>query len=164
MIGILKGLTDPVVGLSMGQTAENLAFRFGIAREQMDAFAVRSHQRVAAGLDAGHYEEIVPLIDADGTIYREDDGLRRDSSPAKLAKLKPFFDRKYRQRHAGQQLADHRRRGLAAARLREGAATTTASNRSGASSIRNGRRSIRRRWASGRCMPPHRSCSATGSA
>jgi acetyl-CoA C-acetyltransferase len=48
VIGIMKGLTDPMVGQLMGQTAENLAHRFGITREQMDAFAVRSHQRVAA--------------------------------------------------------------------------------------------------------------------
>ena len=52
VIGIVKGLTDPVVGLMMGQTAENLAWRFGISREEMDAFAVRSHQRVAAAQDA----------------------------------------------------------------------------------------------------------------
>ena len=49
VIGIMKGLTDPMVGLLMGQTAENLAHRFGITREQMDAFSVRSHQRVAQG-------------------------------------------------------------------------------------------------------------------
>src|ERR671923_2670564 len=54
VIGIMKGLTDPMVGLLMGQTAENLAHRFGITREQMDAFAVRSHQRVAAAQAAGH--------------------------------------------------------------------------------------------------------------
>src|ERR1700741_2652496 len=46
VIGIMKGLTDPMVGLLMGQTAENLAYRFGITREQMDAFSVRSHLRV----------------------------------------------------------------------------------------------------------------------
>ena len=95
VIGIMKGLTDPVVGLLMGQTAENLAYRFGLTREQMDRFSVRSHQRVAAGIDAGHYGEIVPLVAGDGAVYREDDGLRRDSSMAGLAKLKPFFDKKY---------------------------------------------------------------------
>lgn len=95
VIGILKGLTDPVVGLSMGQTAENLAYRFGISRSQMDAFSVRSHQRVSAGQDAGHYAEIVPLIDRDGSVYAADDGVRRDSSMENLAKLKPYFDRKY---------------------------------------------------------------------
>jgi acetyl-CoA C-acetyltransferase len=95
VIGILKGLTDPVVGLSMGQTAENLAFRFGISREQMDAFSMHSHRRVAAGIDAGHYGEIVPMIGADGSVYAGDDGLRRDSSMEGLAKLKPFFDKRY---------------------------------------------------------------------
>lgn len=95
VIGLLKGLTDPVVGLSMGQTAENLAYRFGIDRRQMDAFAVRSHQRVVAGQDAGHFEEVVPLIDRDGKVFAADDGVRRDSSLEGLAKLKPYFDRKY---------------------------------------------------------------------
>lgn len=96
VIGIMKGLTDPIVGQLMGQTAENLAFRFGITREDMDAFAVQSHQRVVAGQDAGHYaDEIVPLIGRDGTVYVSDDGVRRDSSMAGLAKLKPFFDKKY---------------------------------------------------------------------
>ena len=47
VIGIMKGLTDPMVGLLMGQTAENLAHRFGITREQMDLFSVRSHRRLA---------------------------------------------------------------------------------------------------------------------
>src|SRR5919206_558549 len=53
VIGIMKGLTDPMVGLLMGQTAENLAHRFGITRAQMDEFAVRSHHRVAAAQAAG---------------------------------------------------------------------------------------------------------------
>jgi acetyl-CoA C-acetyltransferase len=95
VIGLMKGLTDPVVGLLMGQTAENLAHRFGITREQMDAFSVRSHQRTAAGQDAGHYGEVVPLVGRDGSVYAADDGLRRDSAMPGLAKLKPFFDRKY---------------------------------------------------------------------
>ena len=52
VIGLLKGLTDPVIGINMGQTAENLAARFGISRTQMDFHAMRSHQRTAAALDA----------------------------------------------------------------------------------------------------------------
>lgn len=95
VLGILKGLTDPVVGLSMGQTAENLAWRFGIDRRQMDAFALASHLRVVAGRKAGHYGEIVPLIAEDGTVHAEDDGVRPDSSMEGLAKLKPFFDKKF---------------------------------------------------------------------
>jgi acetyl-CoA C-acetyltransferase len=96
VIGIMRGLTDPNVGLLMGQTAENLASRFGISRSEMDAFAVRSHQRVAAAQDAGHLaDETVAIYDAKGTAYTADDGVRRDSSLENLAKLKPFFDRKF---------------------------------------------------------------------
>ena len=95
VIGLMKGLTDPVIGLLMGQTAENLAWKFGITRRQMDEFSVRSHQRAVAGRDAGHLGEIVPLVDAKGKVYLEDDGVRADSSLEGLAKLKPFFDKKY---------------------------------------------------------------------
>ena len=95
VIGLMKGLTDPVVGLLMGQTAENLAWKFGIDRQQMDEFAVRSHQRALAGRVAGHFEEIVPLVDTQGKVYGEDDGVRPDASMAGMAKLKPFFDKKY---------------------------------------------------------------------
>ena len=95
VIGLMKGLTDPVVGLLMGQTAENLAWRFGIDRQQMDEFAVRSHQRALAARQAGHLGEIVPLVDTHGTVHAEDDGVRADASMAGMAKLKPFFDKKY---------------------------------------------------------------------
>jgi len=95
VIGLMKGLTDPVVGLLMGQTAENLAWRFGIDRKQMDEFAVRSHQKALAGRRAGHLDEIVPVVDGQGTVYAEDDGVRADASMEGMAKLKPFFDKKY---------------------------------------------------------------------
>src|SRR5574339_461748 len=99
VIGIMKGLTDPMVGLLMGQTAENLAHRFGITRAQMDAYSVRSHQRVARAQDEGALAsgggEVEALYDAKGNTYPLDDGVRRDASPEGLAKLKPFFDRKY---------------------------------------------------------------------
>lgn len=99
VIGLMKGLTDPVVGLLMGQTAENIAWKFGIDRQQMDAFAVRSHQRAIAGRQAGYFDanpgEIVPLVDNDGKIYTEDDGVRADATLEGMAKPKPFFDKKY---------------------------------------------------------------------
>jgi len=99
IIGIMKGLTDPMVGLLMGQTAENLAHRFGITRSQMDAFSVRSHQRVAAAQDGGWLApgggEVEPVYERKGDVHPLDDGVRRDSSIENLAKLKPFFDRKY---------------------------------------------------------------------
>jgi acetyl-CoA C-acetyltransferase len=96
VLGIMKGLTDPMVGLLMGQTAENLAFRFGITRADMDAFAARSHARVLAAQRAGFFDgEVVPLYDPKGNVYDVDDGVREDSTPENLARLKPFFDRKY---------------------------------------------------------------------
>ncbi|MFD4839149.1 acetyl-CoA C-acetyltransferase [Achromobacter sp. NPDC058515] len=92
VIGLLKGLTDPVVGLSMGQTAENVATLFGIDRAAMDAYAAGSHRRALAARAAG-MPEITPLIDTQGKLYADDDGVRDDSTPEKLAKLKPVFDK-----------------------------------------------------------------------
>ena len=99
VIGIMKGLTDPMVGLLMGQTAENVAHRFGITRAQMDEFSVRSHERVIRAQDQGTLAagggEVEALYDAKGNVYTLDDGVRRDASVQNLAKLRPFFDRKY---------------------------------------------------------------------
>ncbi|NOY62625.1 MAG: acetyl-CoA C-acetyltransferase [Gammaproteobacteria bacterium] len=95
VIGLLCGLTDHTVGLNMGQTAENLAYRFKISRERMDAFAVQSHQRLARAQDENFLNEIEVIYDTRGHFYDADDGLRRDSDVAKLAKLKPVFDRHY---------------------------------------------------------------------
>ncbi len=102
IIGLLRGLSDPVIGLSMGQTAENLAYRFGISRETMDAFAVDSHKRLAAAQEAGYLdEEIEAVYDSRGKSYQQDDGVRGDSSVEKLAKLRPVFDRKFGKVTAG---------------------------------------------------------------
>jgi len=95
VIGLLKGLTDPNIGLLMGQTAENLAWRFAISRQQMDQFSVGSHQRAVAARAGGRLGEIVPLVDAQGRVYADDDGVRADSNVAGLSRLKPFFDRRY---------------------------------------------------------------------
>ncbi len=99
VIGIMKGLTDPMVGLLMGQTAENLAHRFGITRAEQDAFSLRSHQLVAKAQDQGVLApgggEVEALYERDGTVHSLDDGVRRDASVESLAKLRPFFDRKY---------------------------------------------------------------------
>ena len=95
VIAILRGLSDPVVKLSMGSTAEIVAERFGITRAMMDEYAVESHRRTAAAQDEGRLAEVVPMYGPDGTVYPADDGVRRDSSVEKLAKLKPVFDRHY---------------------------------------------------------------------
>jgi acetyl-CoA C-acetyltransferase len=102
VIGLLRGLTDHTVGLSMGQTTEIIADRFSISRERMDAYSVRSHQRLMAGIEQGHFKgEIEALFDASGGQYTEDSGLRRDSSIESLAKLRPVFDRPYGKVTAG---------------------------------------------------------------
>ena len=93
VIGLLKGLTDPVVGLSMGQTAENLAWKFGISRRAQDEYATRSHLRAVAAA-ALRAKQIVPLVDGAGKVYPDDDGLRADSSADKLSSLRPVFDRR----------------------------------------------------------------------
>src|SRR5688572_17347100 len=95
VIAILRGLTDPIVKLSMGSTAEIVARRFGITRRMMDEYAVESHRRVAYAQDNGHLGEIEAMYGSDGKVYAADDGLRRDSSVDRLAKLRPVFDRTY---------------------------------------------------------------------
>ncbi len=95
IIALLRGLTDPVVGLNMGQTAENLAWRFNISRTQMDEYAVQSHLRLHAAMEAGNLEEIETLYSQSGKAFNADDGIRPDSSVEKIAKLKPFFDKPY---------------------------------------------------------------------
>ena len=95
IIGLLRGLSDPVVGLSMGQTAENLAYRFNISRQQMDDFAVRSHLRLSAAQEQQLFDEVEVIFDTKGKFYAADDGVRPDSNVEKLAKLKPVFDRPF---------------------------------------------------------------------
>lgn len=80
----------------MGETAENIAERWGISREEQDAFALQSHQRAIAAQDAGiHAEEIVaypvPSKKGEPTYVATDEFPRRDTSLEKLAMLKPVF-------------------------------------------------------------------------
>ncbi|NNM29966.1 MAG: thiolase family protein [Akkermansiaceae bacterium] len=92
IIGLKLGLTDPYSGLNMGETAEVLAREFGISREQQDAFAAESHRKALAAredLDA----EISP-VPVNGHAAKSDNGLREDSTPERLAKLRPVFDRR----------------------------------------------------------------------
>jgi len=80
----------------MGETAENIAERWSISREDQDAFAVRSHARATQAHDSGLYdEEIVPVVVArkkgDPIIVTQDEMPRRDTTLETLAKLKPAF-------------------------------------------------------------------------
>lgn len=95
VVALLRGLSDPMVNLSMGQTAENVAYRFNISREQMDAFAMASHQRVAHAEDQKYFSDVTPAFSYNGEFATSDDGVRRDTTMEKLAKLKPIFDKKF---------------------------------------------------------------------
>lgn len=95
VIALLRGLTDPIVGMNMGQTAEKLAYKFHISRAQMDEFACNSHLKLAKAFSEHRMPELSPIIDYQGKVYTEDTGLRADATVEKLATLKPFFDKKY---------------------------------------------------------------------
>lgn len=96
--------SGPDAYLNMGLTAENVADRFGICREDQDAFALQSHQRAVAAQQAGRFrDELVPVevkryapgkngkAQETSTLHAEDEGPRPDSTLAALAKLKPAF-------------------------------------------------------------------------
>jgi acetyl-CoA acyltransferase len=97
VISVMKGLTDPFVGINMGQTAEILAKEWGLSRLMQDQYALKSHQKAAAAQKSGVFkDEIVPF--AIGPDYKEtlneDIGPRAEQSIEALTKLKPFFDKK----------------------------------------------------------------------
>jgi len=92
-VALKLGLTDPVSGLNMGETAELLARENGISREMQDEFAVQSHQKAVAARQK-FADEICPVY-ADGKAITEDNGPRADTTMAALGKLKPAFDRRY---------------------------------------------------------------------
>jgi acetyl-CoA C-acetyltransferase len=92
-ISLAKGLTDPIVGLSMGQTAEVLAQQFNITRQESDEYAVSSHQRLARAQKEGWLDnEVEPAISPEGALFTQDDGVRADTSTEALAKLKAAFE------------------------------------------------------------------------
>ena len=94
-IGLQLGLTDPVCGLNMGETAEVLARELGIPREKQDAFALESHTRAVAARDK-LAEEIAPVYPPlVKSVVTRDNGPRDNQNLDALAKLKPVFDRKH---------------------------------------------------------------------
>ena len=98
-IGLQLGLTDPVCGLNMGETAELLAREFGISREEQDAFSLESHRRAVAARGK-LAEEIVPVFSNSAlrtphSALTADNGPRENQSMEALAKLRPVFDKKF---------------------------------------------------------------------
>ena len=102
VIGLERGLTDPLIELNMGQTAEILAHVFGISRLDSDRYAAESQQRLArAQREKWFAGELEPAYGRDGRIYSFDDGVRPDSTAEKLAELKPAFERPWGKVTAG---------------------------------------------------------------
>ncbi|MBT4760789.1 MAG: thiolase family protein [Bdellovibrionaceae bacterium] len=97
-ISVMEGLTDPFVGVNMGQTAETLAKEFHLTREAQDEFAALSHNKAVAAQKNGNLAaEITPVFLPPNfkKIVEQDVGPRDGQTAEKLAKLKPYFDRKY---------------------------------------------------------------------
>jgi acetyl-CoA acyltransferase len=92
---------NPAAYVPMGITAENVAQRFGVSRQDQDAFALKSHQRAIAAIESGKFQDEIAPMDVsvfldDGTrktiTFATDEGPRKDTSAEGLAKLKPVFD------------------------------------------------------------------------
>lgn len=96
-IGLMHGLTDPISGLIMGCTAENVARDFKISRQEQDEFALRSHYLATRAIANGYFrQEIVPVFNNDeknSLMIEEDDGVRKDQKIEDLKKLKPYFEK-----------------------------------------------------------------------
>jgi acetyl-CoA C-acetyltransferase len=102
VIGLERGLTDPIVELNMGQTAELVAHLFHISRRDADQYAVESQIKLSRAQSNGYFNgELETAFSRDGKIYDHDDGVRPDSSVESLAKLKPAFERPWGKVTAG---------------------------------------------------------------
>jgi acetyl-CoA acyltransferase len=98
LVPVTPAIAEPTTGESMGESAERMAKENGISREDQDAWALRSHQLAAAGTEDGRLTaEITPVYVPPGyeTVVSSDNGVRTDTSPERLAKLRPVFDRRY---------------------------------------------------------------------
>lgn len=90
------GFNDPLSGLVMGETAENLAQRYEIARDEQDEFALRSQQRAATAIASDRFtDEVVPLAvkgpKGQTTMFSKDEHCRAETTIQDLSKLKPVF-------------------------------------------------------------------------
>ncbi len=97
VVGLIQGLTDPISGLIMGETAEVLVRDFGITRREQDEYALASHRRWTAANEAGKFRnEIVPFyVPPKMDAVEEDIGPRRNQTMEALEKLPPYFDKRF---------------------------------------------------------------------
>jgi acetyl-CoA C-acetyltransferase len=93
---MVGALSDPFDDCHMGITAENVAKKWNISRDDQDALAVESHRRAAVAVDKGYFKaQIMPVmvkVKRDLVPFDNDEAVRRDSSVEKLSKLRPVFD------------------------------------------------------------------------
>ncbi len=94
----LDGLTDPLGHIPMGEATDTVNKKLGIGREEQDAFAARSHQRAAVAQKNGVFDEeiasvLIPQRKGDPLEFREDEGIRADTTAEGLAKLRPAFSK-----------------------------------------------------------------------
>lgn len=90
------GLTDGMYGIHMGVTADNIAKKYSISREDQDAFAYASQQKAIAAIDSGRFQDEIVPVEVPGrkgsvTVFDTDEHPNRTSTPEKLAKLRPAF-------------------------------------------------------------------------
>lgn len=94
---MVAALSDPFEDYHMGVTAENVAKKYAISREDQDALAVESHTRAAKAVEKGYFkEQILPVeikVKRDTVLFDTDESVRADSSVEKLGKLRPVFDK-----------------------------------------------------------------------
>lgn len=97
VIAVQQGLTDPISGLIMGSTAENLAREFKITRQEQDEYAMRSHNRAEKATKDGIFnDEITTIFNGNpkkSKIIENDEGIRDGQNMEALSKLKPYFDK-----------------------------------------------------------------------
>ncbi|MCW5253492.1 thiolase family protein [Streptomyces sp. SHP 1-2] len=78
--------------LAMGETAEEVAERYGVSRERQDEFALRSHQLASGAREKGYFDdELIPVERPDGVVVDRDECVREDTSADRIARLKPVF-------------------------------------------------------------------------
>ena len=108
----LPAIAEFSTGDTMGASCDKLAAMFGISREDQDAFAISSHKRAAAAWESGYYnDEVIALQPEPGReMVHHDNGVRGDSSPEKLAKLRAGLREALRHGYGGQCFLPHRRR------------------------------------------------------
>ena len=152
---------------SMGETGENVAERYGVSRDDQDAFALESHRRAVAAAEAGRLDDEIVTIDVpqpkgEPVTVHSDEGPRPDTSLERLAKLKPIF------REGGTVTAGN------SSSINDGAACLVLASAERASELGReplarivatgvGRASIPPTWGSGRCPPRARRSTGRGS-